>query len=110
MSTDYLAVKAKHLQTQAITLVLGEACSRTKAGRKMGILRYRAAEVQTAWRRKLARMREEHQRTTREKERLQESEGGSAGEAGKAKGKMKWTLTMKDVRGEMTPFIDRHMD
>jgi hypothetical protein len=55
-------------------------------------------------------MREEHQRTKGEKERLQESEGGSAGEAGKAKGKMKWTLTMEDVRGEMTPFIDVHMD
>lgn len=90
--------------------MLGEAFSRTKAGRKMGIVRYRAAQVQTAWRRKLARMREEHQRTKREKERLQESDGGSAGEAGKVKGKMKWTLTMKDVRGEMTPFIDRHMD
>jgi hypothetical protein len=90
--------------------VLGEAFSRSKAARKIGIVRYRAAMVQTAWRRKLARMREEHQRTKREKERLQESEGSSAGEAGKAKGKMTWEITMKDVHGEMTPFIDRHMD
>ena len=92
--------------------MLGEAFSRSKATRKIGMLRYRAAQTQTAWRRKLARMREEHQRVKREEERLQESEGGSGGETGKSKGKgkMTWEITMKDVRGEMTPFIDRHMD
>ena len=90
--------------------MLGEAFSRSKATRNIGMLRYRAAQTQTAWRRKLDRMRVEHQRVKREKERLQEAEGGSGGEAGKPKGKMKWTLTMEDVRGEMTPFIDVHMD
>jgi hypothetical protein len=90
--------------------VLGEAFSHSKKARKIGILRYRAAQTQTSWRRKLARMREQHQRTKREKERLQESEGGSDGEAGKSKGKKAWKITMVDVRGEMTPYIDRNMD
>lgn len=110
MSTNHLTVKAKHLQTQAITLVLGEAFSHGPSLRKIGINRYRAAQVQTAWRRKLVRMREEHKQAKREKEGHQDSEGGSGGEAGKPKGKMKWKITMMDVRGEMTPFIDCHMD
>jgi hypothetical protein len=110
MFTDHLTVKAKHLQTQAITLVLGEAFSRGPMLRKFGIDRYRAAQVQTAWRRKLARMREEHKQAKREKEGHQDAEGGPGGEAGKPKGKMKWKITMMDVRGEMTPFIDCHMD
>lgn len=90
--------------------MLGEACSHSKALRKIGLLRLRAAQTQTAWRRKLARMREEHQKTKREKERLQEPEGGSDGEAGKSKGKIPWKITMVDVRGEMTPFLDTTMD
>jgi len=66
--------------------------------------------VQTAWRRKLARMRELRDKAKRGKERLQGQEGGSAGEAGKSKDKTPWKITMMDVRGEMTPFIDRNMD
>lgn len=66
--------------------------------------------MQTAWRRKLARMRELRDKAKREKERLQGPDGGSDGEAGKSKGKTPWKITMMDVRGEMTPFIDRNMD
>ena len=90
--------------------MLGEAFSHSKAMRKIGLLRFQAAQTQTSWRRKLARMREEHQKTKREKEGRQESEGGSDGEAGTSKGKKPWKITMEDVRGEMTPFIDRTMD
>ena len=90
--------------------MLGEAFSHSKKSREIGILRFQAAQTQTAWRRKLARMREQRDKTKREKERRQESEGGSDGEAGKSKGKTPWKITMVDVRGEMTPFIDRNMD
>lgn len=55
-------------------------------------------------------MREQHQQAKREKERREESEGGSGGEAGKSKSKMVWELTMVDVHGVMTPYIDIHMD
>lgn len=89
--------------------MLGEAFSHGKAMRKIGLLRFQAAQTQTSWRRKLTRMREEHQKTKREKERRQEPEGSSDGEAGKSKRKP-WKITMVDVRGEMTPFIDRTMD
>ena len=55
-------------------------------------------------------MRELRDKAKREKERLQGPKGGSDGEAGKSKGKTPWKITMMDVRGEMTPFIDRNMD
>ena len=55
-------------------------------------------------------MRELRDKAKRGKERLQGQEGGSAGEAGKSKDKTPWKITMMDVRGEMTPFIDRNMD
>ena len=90
--------------------MLEEAFSHSKKSREIGILRFRAAQTQTAWRRKLARMREQRDKTKREKERRQESEGGSDGEAGKSNCKTPWKITMMDVRGEMTPFIDRNMD
>lgn len=110
MFTNYLTVKAKHLQTQAINLVLGEAFSHSKKSREIGVLRFRAAQVQTAWCRKLARMREQRDKAKRDKEGRQEPEGVSDGEAGKSKGKTPWKITMMDVRGEMTPLIDRNMD
>ena len=55
-------------------------------------------------------MREQHQQAKREKGRREESEGGSGGEAGKPKRKMKWEITMLDVRGEMKPFVNMRMD
>lgn len=55
-------------------------------------------------------MREQRDKAKREKERRQEPEGVADGEASKSKGKTPWKITMMDVRGEMTPFIDRNMD
>lgn len=55
-------------------------------------------------------MREQRDKAKRDKEGRQEPEGVSDGEAGKSKGKTPWKITMMDVRGEMTPFIDRNMD
>lgn len=110
---DSHTVKARDLQTQAITLVLGEAFSHSPAFRKIGILRFRAAQVQTTWLRKLTRLREEREqakRTADGESGGENSTGVSGDDEGEAKGE-KWPeITWKDVRGEMEPYICYAMD
>jgi hypothetical protein len=95
---------------------MGEVFSRNKAdseARKIGILRYRAAQVQTTWRRNLARLREEHKKTKRAagaEQVRQDSAGGATDEGDEGKGNKYPEITWKEVRGEMKPYIDYGMD
>jgi hypothetical protein len=95
---------------------MGEVFSRDKAdsaARKIGILRYRAAQVQTTWRRKLARLREKHKQAKRAAEAEQvrrDSAGGAIDEGDEGKSDKCPEITWKEVRGEMKPYIDYGMD
>lgn len=122
-------VKAKSLQTKATNLVMGEVFSRGKAWRKIGLLRYRAATLQTKWLRRLAELREKHQHERNDKSGLADS--GDSGETADNEGdqggpgldvvkddqsakvnsrKRKASVTLEDVRGKMKPFVCQKMD
>jgi hypothetical protein len=106
-------VKAKDLQTNAISLVLGAAFSDSPALRGIGNLRYRAAQVQNTWRLKLERLREERRQAKRAADAekgCQGSAGGAADEGDEGKGYKYPEITWKEVRGEMKPYIDYGMD
>jgi hypothetical protein len=115
-AANSLTVKAKDLQTEAGHLLMGEVFSRDKANsaaRKIGILLYRAAQVQTAWRLKVARLREKHKQAKRAADAgqvRQDSAGGAADEGDEGKGDKYPEITWKEVRGEMKPYIDYGMD
>jgi hypothetical protein len=117
MNNQYVAncllVKAKDLQTNAITLVLGEAFSNGSALRRIGNLRYRAAQVRNTWRLKLDRLREEHRQAKRaaDAEQIrQDSASGAIEEGDEAKDDGYPEITWKEVRGGMKPYIDYSMD
>jgi hypothetical protein len=93
--------------------VLGEAFSDGPALRRIGNLRYRAAQVQNTWRLKLERLREEHRQAKRAagaEQVRQDSAGGAADEGDEGKGNKYPEITWKEVRGEMRPYIDYGMD
>jgi len=116
--------------------MMGEALSRSKAWRNIGLVRYRAAKVQTQWSQHLAWLRKQHKKSKAEKGRTEVSKdrggkgkgkdcGGQAEyeklvEAGDDEGyeytddessdESEEDITMADVRGEMDPFIDEEMD
>jgi hypothetical protein len=94
-------------------LVLGEAFSDGPALRRIGNLRYRAAQVQNTWRLKLERLREEHRQAKRAADAEkgdQKSACGASNEGNEAKGDKYPEITWKEVRGEMKPYIDYSMD
>ena len=130
-------VKAKGLQTQCIDLMMGEALSRNKKWREIGLLRYRAAKVQTNWTLRLAWLRKQHKKSKAEQARNEENKDrtrktgdeNTVGTGDDQCSKMdvdesEWDseesetdseesdadVTMADVRGEMDPFIDEEMD
>lgn len=112
--TDYFTVKDRNLQSNAITLVMGEAFSHGRALREIGLLRYRAACVQTRWLQKLARLREAHEVFEQDddgEEHDQESSGTPPGGAGGRKGKKaRLQITLEEVREDMKPYICIEMD
>lgn len=76
---------------------------------EIGSLRYRAACVQNAWHRKLFRMRRDYQRSKQNTcEKENQNLVGVPG--GKESRKAKLDVTLKEVRGEMRPFICMEMD
>lgn len=77
--------------------MVGEAFSTNKKFRNIGCLRYLAARRQTTWLRRLVRLRAKQSSTD-------EADGGSRGKKRKA------SVTLKDVRVEMKPFICEEMD
>ena len=130
-------VKARGLQKQCIDLMMGEALSRNKKWRKIGLLRYRAAKVQTNWSLRLAWLRKQHKESKSEQAHNEGNKDGS-GKTGDENtvgtvddqgsemdvDESEWDseesetdseesdadVTMADVRGEMDPFIDEEMD
>ena len=123
-------VKARGLQKQCIDLMMGEALSRNKKWRKIGLLRYRAAKVQTNWSIRLDWLRKQHKKSKAEQARNEANKdrSGKTGDenavgTGDDQGskidvdECEWDsdesdadVTMADVRGEMDPFIDEEMD
>jgi hypothetical protein len=117
--------------------MMGEALSRNKNWRKIGLLRYRAAKVQTNWSLRLAWLRKQHKESKSEQARNEGNKDGS-GKTGDENtigtgddqgsemdvDESEWDseesetdseesdadVTMADVRGEMDPFIDEEMD
>jgi hypothetical protein len=117
--------------------MMGEALSHNDKWRKIGLLRYRAAKVQTNWSLRLAWLRKQHKKSKAEKGRNEEDKDRSgktddknAVRTGDDQGsKMSGDesevdsdeydsdeyesdpdVTMADVRGEMEPFISQEMD
>jgi len=112
--------------------MMGEALSRSKAWRNIGLVRYRAAKVQTQWSQHLAWLRKQHKKFKAEKGRTEvnkdfdgndeskdrsgKAEYEKVVEAGDDEGYEDYAdeseedITMADVRGEMDPFIDEEMD
>jgi len=92
------AVKAKGLQTQLVDMMMGEALSRGQEWRKIGLLRYRAAKVQTKWALHLAFLRKQHQKSKAEKNRNEEDKDGSGKtDSQKPVGKGDKQASVKDV-------------
>lgn len=108
---------------------MGEVFSRSKAWRKIGLLRWRAAQVQTKWLRRLAELRKKHQQKgnyqsdlavsgdSGEAADIEGGQGGSGADAatddqsGKVNSrKRKASVTLEDVRGKMKPFVCEEMD
>lgn len=106
--------------------MMGEALSRSKAWRNIGLLRYRAAKTQTKWSQHLAWLRKKHQESKAEKLRNEANKGCSGKtddqnplETGDDQGseensddsdESESDVTMADVRGEMKPFVFEEMD
>jgi hypothetical protein len=136
-TANNFTVKARGLQKQCIDLMMGEALSHNKKWRKIGLLRYRAAKVQTNWSLRLAWLRKQHKKSKAEKGRNEEGKERSGktddetavGTGGDQGSKMSGDesevdsdeydsdeyesdpdVTMADVRGEMDPFISQEMD
>jgi hypothetical protein len=112
--------------------MMGEALSHNKKWRKIGLLRYRAAKVQTNWSLRLAWLRKQHKKSKAEKGRNEEDKdrsgktdnenavgtgddqgskmSGDEGEFDHDEYESDPDVTMADVRGEMKPFISQEMD
>ena len=116
-------VKARGLQKQCIDLMMGEALSRNKKWRKIGLLRYRAAKVQTKWSLHLAWLRKQHKKSKvvngpneedkdRSGETYNKSPDGSGDDQGSEEdsNESDADITMADVRGEMNAFISQELD
>jgi hypothetical protein len=104
-------------------MMMGEALSHNPRWRKIGLLRYRAAKVQTKWSLHLAWLRKQHKKSKvakgpneEDKDRSGETYNKSPDGSGDDQGSEEDSdesdadITMADVRGEMDPFISQELD
>jgi len=104
-------------------LVIGEALSHNPKWREIGLLRYRAAKMQTNWSLHLAWLRKQDKKSKATKGRNEEnkdrsgktyneSPDGSGDDRGSDEDgdEREANIALADVRGEMDPFISQEME